>query len=349
MSKKRSEATVFGHFGFGKILLNGQTAKTKIVTEELERYFGKDEIVKTDTHGGKKALLKLPIKVIHALKHSDNIIMLPAQNGVRILSPLLTLLNKFFHRKLHYVVIGGWLPSFLENYPKLIRNLKKFNGIFVETETMRKALNKMGFENVYVMPNCKKLQILKEDELVYSTNKPFKVCTFSRVMKEKGIEDAVNAVKAINEKYDEVIFSLDIYGTVDENQTEWFESLTASFPSYISYNGSVSFDKSTECIRNYHALLFPTYYEGEGFAGTLIDAMAAGVPVIASDWKYNVEIVKNNKTGVIYSVGSKECFINKLSYCFENFEEWNKMKLFCIEEAGNYTPEKVVSALIKEL
>ncbi len=37
-----------------------------------------------------------------------------------------------------------------------------------------------------------------------------------------------------------------------------------------------------------------------GFAGTLIDAMAAGVPVIASNWKYNPEIVIENVTGRIY-------------------------------------------------
>ena len=38
-------ACVLGHFGFGENLLNGQTIKTKIVTDELERRLP-DEVVK---------------------------------------------------------------------------------------------------------------------------------------------------------------------------------------------------------------------------------------------------------------------------------------------------------------
>ena len=73
---------------------------------------------------------------------------------------------------------------------------------------------------------------------------------------------------------------------MDSVQTEWFNELKSTFPSYIKYGGLVPFDKSVEVLKNYFALLFPTYYEGEGFAGTLLDAMAAGVPVVASDWRY---------------------------------------------------------------
>ena len=35
-------ACVIGHFGFGRNLLNGQTIKTKILTEELEKRFPDD-------------------------------------------------------------------------------------------------------------------------------------------------------------------------------------------------------------------------------------------------------------------------------------------------------------------
>lgn len=42
---------VIGHFGFGENLLNGQTIKTKIVTKELDKQFGADQVVKIETHG----------------------------------------------------------------------------------------------------------------------------------------------------------------------------------------------------------------------------------------------------------------------------------------------------------
>ena len=100
--------------------------------------------------------------------------------------------------------------------------------------------------------------------------------------------------------------------------------LFRSFPKYVSYGGKVPFDKSVDILKNYFALLFPTYYDGEGFAGTLIDAFSAGVPVIASDWKYNAEIV-NEKVGIVYSAKDRKAvlqlsniwtiFIKKMIQC----------------------------------
>ena len=40
------KASVLGHFGEGKNLLNGQTIKTKIVTEELENQLGAENVLK---------------------------------------------------------------------------------------------------------------------------------------------------------------------------------------------------------------------------------------------------------------------------------------------------------------
>ena len=59
---------VIGHFGEGKVLLNGQTVKTKIITEELQNQLGNEQVLKIDTHGGFKVLLKAPINVLKGVK-----------------------------------------------------------------------------------------------------------------------------------------------------------------------------------------------------------------------------------------------------------------------------------------
>ena len=124
--------------------------------------------------------------------------ILPAQRGLRIIAPLLVFFNKFFHRRLFYCVIGGWLPIVLKNQKGLTNSLHKFDGIFVETQSMKKKLSEYGFTNIDIMPNCKKLPILNKNQLIYPKGVPYKLCTFSRVMKEKGVEDAVNAVILAN-------------------------------------------------------------------------------------------------------------------------------------------------------
>ena len=67
----------------------------------------------------------------------------------------------------------------------------------------------------------------------------------------------------------------------------------------VVFVNDASPDKSVDVLKCYFALLFPTDYEGEGCAGTLRDAYSAGVPVIASDWKYNAELV-NEDVGYVY-------------------------------------------------
>jgi len=343
------KVAVIGHFAYGLKCLNGQTVKTKIITEELKRQLGDDQVLTIDTYGGWKSLLKAPFQVFRALKKSTNVLIFPAHNGLRVYAPLLSFQRYLFkNRKIHYVVIGGWLPQFVSKRKCLTKVLKSFDGIYVETNTMKKALEEQGFDNVFVMPNCKKLKVLTENELVYPTGTPYKLCTFSRVMKEKGIEDAANAVMTVNTELGYEAFSLDIYGQVDAEQTQWFDDLVKAFPHYIRYGGLVPFDKSVDVLKDYFALLFPTYYEGEGFAGTLIDAYSAGVPVVASDWRYNAELVNEN-VGYVYTTHNQTEFVDVLKSIATNPASLLNKKQCCTREAEKYRIDEAVQVLIEKI
>lgn len=337
------KVSVIGHFAFGKTYLDGQTVKTKVITEELQNRLGKDQVIQIDTHGGRKTLLKAPFQVFGALRKSGNVLILPAHNGLRVYAPLLSFLKKFFRgRKIHYAVIGGWLPQFLTKRKGLAKSLKKFDGIYVETRTMKSALEEQGFENIFIMPNCKKLTALKENELVYPKEIPYKLCTFSRVMREKGIETAVNAVERVNERLGYTAYSLDIYGQVDTAQTEWFENLKARFPSGVRYCGCIEADKSTAVLQNYFALLFPTHFYTEGIPGTVIDAYAAGVPVISAKWESYCDVVDEGKTGIGYEFDNEEEFEDILLSAANAPQALLDMKADCIKKAEDYMPETAV-------
>lgn len=346
---KQKKLGIVGHFGFGYNLLNGQTIKTKTITNALETKFGENEVVKLDTHGGIKFYLMLPFQLFRLLKRCKNVIIFPAHRGVRIITPILSFWNKLFKRGLHYCVIGGWLPDMLKTKRRLAKRLKKFDGIYVETNTMKTALEEQGFANIFVMPNCKDLHILKENELVYNSSEPYKLCTFSRVMKEKGIEDAVNAVKTVNEKFGRTVYTLDIYGQVNAGQAEWFENLKASFPDYIKYGGLVEYNKSVDVLKDYFALLFPTRFYTEGIPGTIVDAYAAGVPVISSMWMNFSEIIDIGITGFGYTFDTAEVLIEILNNVAINPSKINDMKPACLIKAFNFSAKKVVADFIKEL
>ena len=109
------KVAVIGHFAFGLEYLDGQTVKTKILTQALCDHFGENEVLKADTHGWSQNPLKFMRKVWKTVSKAENIVILPAHNGLRVNAPLLAFQKLFFRsRKLHYVVIGGWLPVFLQ-------------------------------------------------------------------------------------------------------------------------------------------------------------------------------------------------------------------------------------------
>ena len=104
---------ICGHFGGNRNFLDGQTVKTKIITRELQKDYGDAEVKKVDTFGGKRRLVPIILNLIGLVMSCKNIIILPAHNSLRIFAPLLAFVNYFYHKKLHYVVIGGWLPEFV--------------------------------------------------------------------------------------------------------------------------------------------------------------------------------------------------------------------------------------------
>lgn len=347
--KKLKTVAVIGHFGEGLNLLNGQTVKTKIQTSELEEEIGENEVIKYDTHG-KFAIIKAPFIAFSALKKAKNVLIFPAHNGVRVYVPLLVFFRRFFpKRKLHYSIVGGWLPKLLEKKKGLLKTLKRFDGLYAETETLKQKLGVLGLDNVSVVPNCKNLEILAKDELVYQSGEPLKLCTFSRVMKEKGIEDAANAVKAVNEKAGRIIYTLDIYGQVDSGEKEWFENLENGFPEYVKYKGEVGYDKSTEVLKNYFALLFPTRFYTEGIPGTIIDAYAAGIPVISAKWESFSDMVDEGVTGFGYEMGDVSGLARQLVAMAKDPETLNKMKSDCLKKSRDFTPQSALKNLIGNL
>ena len=72
----------------------------------------------------------------------------------------MAILNLVFKKNLHYVVIGGWLPSYLKKRKWLQLALKQFDYIYVETCTMYKLLQRSGMDNIVLLPNSKQLKIV---------------------------------------------------------------------------------------------------------------------------------------------------------------------------------------------
>lgn len=338
-----SKICVCGAFRLWDVPKGGQEVKTCILADALETKYGK--IYRIDTLA-KNSRIKMPFQLLWAMITCKDVVILPAHNGLVVLSKLLSKLNKIFHRRLHYSVIGGWLQDLLPNHLDVIKALHEFTGIYVETKTMMDALQKLGFTNVYVVPNCKPLSIIKKNDLETSYSEPYKLVTFSRITEKKGIGTAVNIVTKLNKKYGRKVFLLDIYGPVDSGEDErWFAELQKSFTDAITYRGNAPFDKSVEILSGYFALLFPTQYFTEGIPGTIIDAYAAGVPVIASKWKSFADVVEEGITGLGYAFNTTTDLEKIIDKIVIEPSIITDLKQGCVRKANDFLPQNAIKPL----
>lgn len=74
---------------------------------------------------------------------------------------------------------------------------------------------------------------------------------------------------------------------------------------------------------SFHCFLFPSWYEG--FSGALVEAMMAGIPIIASDIPMNLEAVTDSKTALIFKVGDSQDLFEKMTFALEHPEQMAAM------------------------
>ena len=331
---------IIGAFGFKNLDHGGQPVKTREVYYAMCEKYGKDNVDFIETLY-EKNYIKLLFKTISLMKNCSRVAMLPAKNGVKIFAPLLAFLNKFFKRKLFYFVIGGWLPELIKSNNKLINPLKSFDCIFVETNTMKSGLEDLGFRNIIRIENFRDSLPVREIKLAGET--PYKLCFFSRVVKQKGILDAINVIKNINQN--EHICDFDIYGIVSEDFSDEFSAALANCKNYVKYKGFVKAEESVDTLKNYDLHIFPTRFKTEGIPGSIVDSYFAGVPVVASKWNSFGDVVKDGVTGIGYEFENLNDFENKLNCLLKKPDKINEMKYNCLKEAEKYITKNAIKKI----
>lgn len=342
---------VIGRTAYGTNLCDGQTVKTQVVVEELKIKYPNAKIDIADTYLLiRKKRLRLLLDIIRCLIRDDVLFVLLSSNGRRVIFPIISLLNSVLKKPIIHDCIGGKIGKDAQNNPRLAKEMNGFTVNYVESKSLVKELQEAGVTNAEYLPNFKRLSVLDESQIKVD-QQTIRVCTFSRVCKAKGIADAVKAVREINRDRQNNKIYLDIYGPVEKEYEEEFHALLESAHGEAVYKGVANPADSVRILREYYLLLFPTVFEGEGFPGTLIDAFSSGLPVIATDWHLNSEIIEHGRTGFLYSWKEPEKLEQWMRYAMEHPQEVQKMRLNCIEEVKKYDPDVVmeqVAAKIRE-
>lgn len=337
-----------GHFGGNESFREGQTVKTLNIAEVLKN--AKDFRVKyVDTYYFKRNILKFSIRLINGLFSCKRVVLCVSKGGRRVFFPLLYWCTKLLKKKVYHFAIGGRLAEEIQENKNWKRYIQAFCANWVESRLIAENLTEAGVANAEYLPNFKKLPVVSCDALCYPQENTRTFCMFSRITEGKGVTEAIEAVSQINQKYGRVAATLDLYGPIDPEYEDVLKSLLTEHGEYARYCGVAEPEYSVDVLRKYEILLFPTRRFREGIPGTIIDALCAGVPVIARQWKYCHEMLTHGYNSFCYDYEQPEKLVYWMEYAMEHSDEIFAMKKNCLLSADQYRTENVAPVILRKL
>ena len=350
MRARRRRIGFIGRIDPDETMVDGQTVKTRTLYRYLVRRFGASNIRVVDTRDYRRETGRVVRELLRCLHECDDVVVLLSSGGRRTLFPILWLASTALGVRIYHDLIGGSLADDVEADPSglLVHYLNSFEVNWVETRALADRLSALGVRNASHLPNFKDVDDVDVDPHAPPSGPPYRLCTLSRVTPEKGIDNAVRAVAAINGDGPPMV-TLDVFGPIEPSYEERFRRLVDSVP-HVRYAGRVPPERAAAAVSGHFALIFPTEWTGEGVPGTIIDAMHAGLPVVASRWRYYHEMLQDGVTGLSYDFDRPELLeatIRELLALPE--EELAAMRRATLGRARAYAPEAVFDEIARAL
>ena len=337
------EVIFVGWVNKGKAPVDGETTKNQYIIAELEKYC---KMTVLDFYN-KKAHPWIFLQAIWSFISKPKATIILSTSAQNVYSMLRFLKTLRIKREIIHWVIGG---SFGENirkgrYDTRVFNYVKYN--LVQCYGMIDELQTAGISNAKFVSNFKPIKYYPDLEkaLTYRNNcKRTRFVFVSRIILDKGCDYILTAVKKLNEKGMQDKFSMDFYGKLDPAYYKTFMNAIDQL-SNVSFHGLLDLRNHDgyDTLASYHAMLFPSFWRGEGFAGIFIDAFIAGLPILASDWAHNAESIIDGKLGVIYPVHNVIALADTMEKCILGKYDLTAMARNARKEAPNYQTEKALS------
>ncbi|HTD99698.1 MAG TPA: glycosyltransferase [Mucilaginibacter sp.] len=302
-------------------ILNEQSTKAEIylliinnVYDEvlLNRISNKVHIVLIKRPQGSKWSFAHLVKLwIFLFKTNPAIIHCHTPNLISILAP--------FKRKCIYTV---------HNMGIAVKNLGKYKKLFAISKAVQMDLLKRGqleSEVIYNGIDFSRFETKKNYKL--GAGKRLKLVQISRLLHEqKGQDLLIRSIhKLVNEYQLNNIF-VDIIG--DGPSQEYLERITdeLGLVDYINFVGPKDRSWIYANLCEFDALVQPSRYEGFGL--TVIEAVAAGLPVIASNVDGPAEILTNVPSAYFFESENIDELAGQIKKVLTNFNE-NKIEADC--------------------
>ncbi|WP_421535687.1 glycosyltransferase family 4 protein [Priestia sp. D3YE.R1] len=241
-------------------------------------------------------------------------------------------ITHFFRRK--YII------HFRCTIPNLMKSpLKRFvcnmlcrisDVVIVLNEESREYVSNISRSRVELVPNFVEDSVIEEnkDRLYHPIVK--RILYTGGVTIEKGCAEIIEAAKS----FPDIQFRL--VGNIRKEISELDK------PSNVLLTGVQSKVVVQEEINAADLFIFFTHMDSEGFANSLVEAMAAGLPCIVTDWSANAEMIED-KGGVVLPIHDIKGLIGAIEGLKDDEKARSKFGKWNIQKVRNEYSESVIT------
>jgi glycosyltransferase involved in cell wall biosynthesis len=211
---------------------------------------------------------------------------------------VMAIICKFHNRRTIIHFHGGNISCVMKNnrlplYVKLI--LRLASHIIVLTKIQKKSLSVFCKKNkVTVIPNMIDTCLFPKHK--QNNNGKISILFMSKIESKKGAFDVIEAISQVVKYYNHTKFIF--AGEGPDLKKLKLVCCENGCEEFIKFLGHVKDQKKVNFLINGDIFLFPSHYQ-EGMPYALLEAMAAGLPVIATNTGGIPEIIRHNKNGLL--------------------------------------------------
>jgi glycosyltransferase involved in cell wall biosynthesis len=167
----------------------------------------------------------------------------------------------------------------------------------------------------------------------------FRVCYVGRVELAKGIGYLLEAWKRVGLRGAELV----LVGEVKPQMKELLDSYSGCG---VRLPGFLPAHEVARCYRESHLFVQPS--PNEGLAQALLEAMASGLPVVATDKTGALDCMMNGKEGLIVPAQDANALAGAILWCYQNRDEIQEMgKAARVRIESEFTLEHYNQRVIK--
>ena len=244
------------------------------------------------------------------------------------------------------LIVSERTNPFYHRIPKLYQRLRRWlypmaNYIVMQTEAAALYFKDIfpvfnttahNAANLIVIPNAVRKPCNKKEFLLQNVNRAISI---GRLCPYKGFDTLIRAFAKIINYFPDL--TLTIYGEGDERSN--LENLIKSLnmQNRIFLPGVTK--NVEEALISSDLFVFPSHYEG--FPNALTEAMAAGLPVIASNCCGNVDLVVDRVNGCLFPVGDVDALATVMQELLGNFELRSKLSLATRKIVEQFSEDRI--------